>query len=75
MKYRSVQWPQGFRGAGTMFAPANFQQNPRDYMTHANDNVIIIVQIETQKALENCKEIAKTDGIGKTPQIHASRHD
>jgi 4-hydroxy-2-oxoheptanedioate aldolase len=64
MKYKSAQWPQGIRGAGAMFAPANFKQNGRDYLTHANDNIIIIVQIESREAVENCEEIASTDGVG-----------
>lgn len=53
----------GARGAGAMFAPANFLQNGREYLTHANDNITVIVQIETQKASENVEEIAAVDGI------------
>ena len=48
-----------------MFAPANFQQNGLEYAAHANDNVIIIVQIESRTAVENCEAIANTDGIGR----------
>jgi 4-hydroxy-2-oxoheptanedioate aldolase len=64
MKYPSERWPNGIRGAGAMFAPANFNQNGQDYLRHANDNIIVIVQIESRKAVENCEEIANTDGIG-----------
>ena len=47
-----------------MFAPAYFNQNGQDYLRHANDNILVIVQIESRKAVENCEEIAKTPGIG-----------
>ncbi|KAH8599912.1 Pyruvate/Phosphoenolpyruvate kinase-like domain-containing protein [Bisporella sp. PMI_857] len=63
MKYPSAQWPKGFRGAGAMFAPALFEQNGRDYLTNSNDNILVIVQIETRLGVENVEDIAKTDGI------------
>jgi 4-hydroxy-2-oxoheptanedioate aldolase len=47
-----------------MFAPAAFNQNGRDYLLSANDNVMICVQIESRKAVENVEEIASVDGIG-----------
>ncbi|KAJ5113983.1 HpcH/HpaI aldolase/citrate lyase family protein [Penicillium angulare] len=62
-KYPSPKWPRGLRGAGAMFAPACFNQDGRQYLTHANDNVVVIVQIESRMAVENCEEIAKVDGI------------
>lgn len=46
-----------------MFAPAAFNQSGREYLTHANDNVVIIVQIESQMAVENCAAIAAVPGI------------
>lgn len=46
-----------------MFAPANFNQNGMEYLKRANDNILVIVQIETRTAVENCEEIASTDGI------------
>lgn len=48
-----------------MFAPANFNQNGAQYQNTANDNTVIIVQIETRTAVQNVEEIAGTDGIGK----------
>ena len=66
MKYPSKEWPNGIRGAGAMFAPAYFQQNGQDYLRHANENIAVIVQIESRRAVENCEEIAKTSGIGMT---------
>ncbi|CAI7587746.1 unnamed protein product [Penicillium glandicola] len=64
-KYPSKEWPYGVRGAGAMFAPAAFNQNGREYLTHANDNIIIIVQIESRTAIENCEAIAGVAGIGR----------
>ena len=64
MKYPSAQWPKGIRGAGAMFAPALFNQNGHDYLKNANDNILVIVQIESRLGVENCEEIAKVDGVG-----------
>jgi hypothetical protein len=68
-KYPSNQWKNGVRGAGGMFAPAAFNQNGREYLLGANDNVMICVQIETRKAVENVEEIASVEGIGKNAPI------
>jgi 4-hydroxy-2-oxoheptanedioate aldolase len=62
-KYPSKRWPQGVRGAGTMFGPANFNQNGRQYLKSANDNVTVIVQIESRAALESVEGIAAVDGV------------
>jgi 2-keto-3-deoxy-L-rhamnonate aldolase RhmA len=62
-KYPSERWPQGVRGAGAMYAPAAFNQNGREYLLSANDNVMVCVQIESRKAVENVEEIAAVDGI------------
>ncbi|GJC88313.1 2-keto-3-deoxy-L-rhamnonate aldolase [Colletotrichum liriopes] len=62
-KYPSSRWPQGLRGAGAMYAPAAFNQTGREYLLSANDNVMICVQIESRKAVENVEEIAAVDGI------------
>lgn len=43
-----------------------------DYLATANRNIMLAVQIETEEGLENCEEIAKVDGIGKSdkdPQV------
>lgn len=69
MKYPSKKWPKGIRGAGAMFAPANFSQNGGDYLRTANDNILVIVQIESRLAVENCEKIAAVDGIGKYSAI------
>ena len=62
-KYPSSRWTQGTRGAGSMFGPAAFNQSGREYLLSANDNVMVCVQIESRKALENVDEIASVDGI------------
>lgn len=46
-----------------MFAPAAFNQTGREYLLTANDNVMVCVQIESRKAVENVGEIAAVDGI------------
>lgn len=46
-----------------MYAPAAFNQNGREYLLTANDNVMVCVQIESRKAVENVEEIAAVDGI------------
>lgn len=46
-----------------MYAPAAFNQTGRDYLLSANDNVMICVQIESRKAVENVEEITAVDGI------------
>ncbi|KAJ2961288.1 hypothetical protein NQ176_g11008 [Zarea fungicola] len=39
-KYPSARWPKGIRGAGAMFGPAAFNQNGREYLLSANENVM-----------------------------------
>lgn len=46
-----------------MFAPANFNQNGRDYLLSANTNTLICVQIETRTAIQNVEAIASVPGI------------
>lgn len=66
VKYPSKAWPTGVRGIGTMFGPAIFGQDDRAYTQTANDNVSVIVQIETRTGLENCEEIVNVPGIGQS---------
>lgn len=63
-KYPSKSYPNSFRGTGAMFAPAAFNLTGRDYLLNANSNVMIFVQIESRKGVENVEEIATVDGIG-----------
>ncbi|KAM0746131.1 Phosphoenolpyruvate/pyruvate domain-containing protein [Meredithblackwellia eburnea MCA 4105] len=53
----------GLRGVGSPFAPAVFGQSLPDYITTANKNTMVIVQIETADGVKNCDEIAAVPGI------------
>lgn len=66
-KYPSKAHPEGIRGTGAMFAPAAFNLTGRDYLLNANDKVMVFVQIESRRGVENVEEIAKVDGIGMLP--------
>ncbi|KAL2811092.1 Phosphoenolpyruvate/pyruvate domain-containing protein [Aspergillus granulosus] len=55
--------PAGKRGAGAMFAHSAFNMSSREYLTTANERVVVIVQIESRTAVENCEEIAAVDGV------------
>lgn len=46
-----------------MFAPPKFLQTDREYFLKANDNIMVCVQIESRKAVENIEQIAAIDGI------------
>lgn len=46
-----------------MYAPAAFNQTGREYLLSANENVMVCVQIESRKAVENVEEIAAVDGV------------
>ncbi|GME33133.1 hypothetical protein FDECE_6271 [Neofusicoccum parvum] len=56
-------FPNGIRGAGGLFAPANFGVDAAEYVRSANRRIVVIVQIETRKAIENVEEIASVPGI------------
>jgi len=55
--------PLGRRGLGSPFAPANWGVNASEYLASANENILIMVQIETTEGVKNVKAIADTDGI------------
>lgn len=56
--------PTGRRGAAFGFAhDAYTGGDPGPKMTAANDEILVIAQIETERGLENVDEIAATDGI------------
>lgn len=57
--------PQGTRGVGAPFCVAAFGQTAVEYLDTANDNIIVIVQIETPLGLKNAYEIASVEGIGE----------
>ncbi|KAI0860028.1 Pyruvate/Phosphoenolpyruvate kinase-like domain-containing protein [Xylaria cubensis] len=57
--------PQGQRGLGSPFAMERFNPIPTmtEYLQHANESLLTIVQIETQEALDAVDEIAAVPGI------------
>jgi 2-keto-3-deoxy-L-rhamnonate aldolase RhmA len=54
--------PEGERGIAGSRATA-YGQRFEEYVTTANDGVVVIAQIETRSGLENVEEIAAVDGI------------
>lgn len=46
-----------------MFTSHSFQTADADYIQGADKNLLVIVQIESVKGVENVEEIAKVDGI------------
>lgn len=55
--------PQGTRGLGTSMARAARWNMTRDYITRANDQMCVILQIETRAGLANLDAIARVDGV------------
>src|SRR5882724_487206 len=54
--------PQGMRGMGTGHR-SNRYGYVQDYFTTINDNISVMVQIESAKAVDNAEAIAAVDGI------------
>lgn len=55
--------PQGRRGLGTSMARAARWNTVPGYLTKANDEILVIVQAETIKAIDNLEAIANTPGV------------
>ena len=55
--------PQGIRGVTPHTRPSDFGREFPDYYATANDNLICLVQIETEQAVENAEEITAVDGV------------
>jgi len=55
--------PHGIRGVGTALARAAQWNRHSDYFEKANDEVCLLLQVETVKGLEALKEIANVDGV------------
>lgn len=55
--------PEGTRGSGAVLARATGYGATSDYVTTANDEICVIVQVETQRALQNIDAIAATPGV------------
>jgi 4-hydroxy-2-oxoheptanedioate aldolase len=55
--------PLGDRSVGGLLHAANFDTDPATYYEKANDEVLLIVQMEHVKAIENAEEILSVPGI------------
>ncbi len=65
---RTVSWmkypPLGTRSIGGVFAPYGFGTTDRSaYLQGANDEILVIVQIESAQGMENLDEILSVPGI------------
>lgn len=54
--------PEGIRGVAAMHRASRYGAVP-DYLRRANDEICVVVQIETQSALEQIAEIASVPGV------------
>ncbi len=55
--------PAGIRGVGTAMARAARWNGVPDYFRHADDQICLMVQIESRRGLEHLDTIAHTDGV------------
>lgn len=55
--------PQGVRGVGAALARASKFNGIADYLTTANDQTCLILQIESRRGLENLDAITAVDGV------------
>jgi 4-hydroxy-2-oxoheptanedioate aldolase len=55
--------PQGVRGVGTALARAARWNRVSDYYQRANQEVCLIVQVESQRGLDNIEAIAAVEGV------------
>jgi 4-hydroxy-2-oxoheptanedioate aldolase len=64
MLVRATRYPpEGFRGVGAGIARAARWGRVGDYLEKANDDVCLLLQIETRAGLDNLEEIAKIEGV------------
>ncbi len=55
--------PEGLRGVATSVRAAGYTRNGAEYLKRANEEIMVIVQIETSTAVRNIKEILSVKGI------------
>ncbi len=55
--------PEGVRGVGSALARASKYNTITDYLTTANDQVCLLVQVESANAMSNIEAIADIDGV------------
>lgn len=57
--------PGGRRGFGSPFTHGVWGIDATEYIQSANEHVVVMIQIETQEAVQNVEAIAAVDGIGE----------
>lgn len=55
--------PEGIRGVAASLARASRWNSVKDYVKHANDEVCLVVQVETRQGLANLDAILAVDGV------------
>jgi 2-dehydro-3-deoxyglucarate aldolase/4-hydroxy-2-oxoheptanedioate aldolase len=65
---RAVSWtrfpPQGVRGFGLTTAQVGYKDHTfPEIISHLNENVLVVLQIETRAALERCDELLSVAGV------------
>jgi 4-hydroxy-2-oxoheptanedioate aldolase len=55
--------PVGERSIGGAYAAMGFGTSRAEYYNRANDEILVILQIESKQAVENCEEIMDVPGI------------
>jgi len=55
--------PEGIRGVAGTTRAAGFGKNPKEYLTKANDEILIMVLIETFQAISNLDQIMDVPGV------------
>ena len=64
MLVRATRYPpQGFRGVGAGIARAARWGRVEHYLDRANEEVCLLLQVETRSGLENLEAIASTEGV------------
>ncbi|MCF8178824.1 MAG: HpcH/HpaI aldolase/citrate lyase family protein [Sulfuritalea sp.] len=61
---RAVRYPpEGIRGVAASLARAAHWNGIKDYVRHANNEICLVVQVETRAGLENLDAILAVDGV------------
>lgn len=55
--------PEGIRGVGAALARASRWNNVEGYLHHANEEICVLVQVETKQAVDNLDEILSVEGV------------